>query len=78
MDIKLPAKPRKHPWVTEAIKSGDAKLSVWPSEDDLKNETKRQRFLETIAKVGNDPRITNVEKHPHEEHGVVYVFNISD
>jgi len=77
-EVKLPEKPRKHPWVSEAIKAGDAKLSVWPSPDDLKTDVKRQRFLETIAKVGNDPRVVSVKRHMHEMHSVVYVFDLQD
>jgi hypothetical protein len=73
---KLPDKPRKHPWVTEAINSGDLMLSVWPSEDDVKTEAKQQKFLETIAKVGNDPRVSRVEKHPHEEYQIVFIFHL--
>ena len=77
-NVKLPEKPRKHKWVTEAVAAGDAKLSVWPSPDDLKSEAKKQRFLETIAKVGNDPRVTKVERHPHDVYSVVFVFTITD
>ena len=75
---KLPDKPRKHPWVSSAIAAGEFKLSVWPSKDDLKTETKKTRFLETIAKVGNDPRVTDVKRHPHETHGIVFVFDLKD
>lgn len=74
--VKLPEKPRKHRWVTEALNSGDTKLSVWPSPKDLGSESKRQRFLETIAKVGNDPRVVNVERHLHDVYSVVYVFDL--
>jgi len=73
---KIPEKPRKHPWVSSAITAGESRLSVWPSPDDLKTEVKKTRFLETIAKVGNDPRVSDVKRHPHEVHGVVYVFDI--
>ena len=76
--VKLPDKPRKHRWVTQALNSGDTKLSVWPSPKDLVSESKKQRFLETIAKVGNDPRVVNVERHLHETHSVVYVFDLRD
>lgn len=76
--IKLPEKPRKHRWVTEAIKSGDRTLSVWPSSDDIKNASKQKRFLETIAKVGSDPRVVKVEKHPHDEYSVVFLFHLQD
>jgi hypothetical protein len=77
MTAKIPDKPRKHPWVTEAINSGDAILSVWPSKDDIKTEVKQERFLETVAKVGNDPRVFKVEKHPHDDYNVVFTFHIA-
>lgn len=76
MDIKLPEKPRKHKWVTEALAAGDNKLSVWPSPDDFKTDSKKKQFLETIAKIGNDPRVTNVNKFDDDEHVVVYVFDL--
>ena len=75
---KLPDKPRKHPWVSSAIAAGELKLSVWPSTDDLKTEVKKTRFLETIAKVGNDPRVVDVKRHPHDTHGIVFVFDLKD
>ena len=78
MTVKLPEQPRKHRWITEAINVGDTKLSVWPSPDDVKSPAKRQRFLETIAKVGNDPRVIKVERHLHDINGVVFLFYISD
>lgn len=78
MTVKLPDQPRKHRWVTEAINSGDAILSVWPSPDEIKTPVKRQQFLETIAKVGSDPRVVKVEKHLHDVNGVVFLFHISD
>ncbi len=81
MTIKLPDKPRKHRFVTEAIDEGQTFVTVWPSEDDLKTPAKRQSFLGTIMKVGNDPRITKVEKYLHDVNGVdevVYLFHISD
>ncbi len=78
MNVKLPEKPRKHRWVTEAIGSGDSTLSVWPSPDDIKTEVKRKRFLETIAKVGSDPRVIKVEKRLHDVHSVVFLFHLSD
>lgn len=77
-DATLPDKPRKHRWVTEALEAGESKLSVWPSPDDLKSAKKKQRFLETIAKVGNDPRVTNVERHLHDQYSVVYVFDLAE
>ena len=78
MTVKLPEKPRKHKWVTESIVGGDVVLSVWPSVDDLQTEARQQRFLETIAKIGNDPRVTRVEKHPHDESSVVFLFHLQD
>lgn len=78
MTVKLPDQPRKHRWITETINAGDTTLSVWPSPDDIKSTTKRQRFLETIAKVGNDPRVVKVERHLHDVNGVVFLFHISD
>jgi hypothetical protein len=75
-EAKLPDKPRRHRWVTEALDAGDSKLSVWPSEDDFKSKVKQQRFLDTITKVGNDPRVVTINRHDHEEHGVVYVFDL--
>lgn len=78
MTVKLPEQPRKHRWITETINSGDTTLSVWPSPDDVKSPAKRQRFLETIAKVGNDPRVVKVERHLHDVNGVVFLFHISD
>ncbi|MHA2063134.1 MAG: hypothetical protein ACXABY_02015 [Candidatus Thorarchaeota archaeon] len=78
MTVKLPDKPRKHRWVTAALAGGDLTLSVWPSSGDTKTEAKKKRFLETIAKVGNDPRVVKVEKHRHDEHDVVFLFHLSD
>ena len=78
MTVKLPDKPRKHRWVTEAISLGDSTLSVWPSPDDIKTPAKRQRFLETIAKVGNDPRVMKIEKRRHDVHSVVFLFYLTD
>jgi len=78
MTVKLPEKPRRHRWVTEAINAGDPTLSVWPSPDDLKNEKRRGRFLEIIAKVGSDPRVMRVEKFPHDIHSVVFLFHLQD
>lgn len=78
MSAKLPDRPRKHRWITETISSGDTTLSVWPSPDDVKTSAKRQSFLETIAKVGNDPRVIKVERHLHDINGVVFLFHISD
>lgn len=74
----LPNKPRKHKWVSEAISAGDAVLSVWPSPDDIKTPVKRKRFLETIAKVGNDPRVVRVERAPHDVYSVVFLFHLQD
>lgn len=77
-DIVIPEKPRKHRWVTEALNAGEDKLSVWPSPDELKQESKKKKFLETIAKVGNDPRVHKVEKHMHDVHSVVFLFHLAD
>jgi len=78
MNIKFPEKPRKHRFVTEAIAAGEDTVTVWPSPDDLKTPAKRESFLGTIAKVGNDPRVVKVEKHLHDVNGVVFLFHISD
>lgn len=77
-EIKISEKPRKHKWVTEALNAGEAKLSVWPSPGEFKQESKKKKFLEVIAKIGNDPRVTDFAKCDHEEHGVVYIFDISE
>jgi len=76
--VELPPKPRRHRWVTEALNAGDNQLSVWPSPDDLKTEMRRNRFLETIAKIGNDPRVVDVNRHLHDQYSVVYVFELID
>jgi len=76
--IEFPESPRKHRWVTEAINSGDTTLSVWPSPDDIKSANKKKRFLETIVKVGSDPRVVKVEKHLHDVHSVVFLFHLQD
>lgn len=76
--IEIPDKPRKHKWVTEALSEGKTKLSVWPSPGDLQTESKRERFMQTIAKVGNDPRVHKVEKHMHDVHSVVFLFHLTD
>lgn len=78
MTAKLPDKPRKHRWITEAINAGDLTLSVWPDEADLKTEKTKEGFLGVIAKVGSDPRVTKVEKHRHDKHHVIFVFSLSD
>ena len=77
-DVKLPDKPRKHRWVTEALEAGQSKLSVWPSPDDLKSAKKTERFLETIKKVGNDPRVVDIEKFRHDQYSFVFVFKLAD
>jgi hypothetical protein len=77
-DIKLPDKPRKHRWVTEALNQGESILSVWPSEDEVKDGRKKERFLEVIAKIGNDPRVSNIVKMPHNQYSVVYLFHLDD
>ena len=78
MTVKLPDKPRKHRYVTEAITSGESAVTVWPSPDDLKTPAKRKSFMETIAKVGNDPRVVRIEKYPHDIKHVVFLFHIKD
>ncbi len=75
-DIKVQDKPRKHRWITETIKKGETTLSLWPSPDEVENTAKGNKFLETIAKVGNDPRVINVERHDHEAYRVVFLFFI--
>ncbi len=69
---------RKHRWVTEALSAGDLTLSVWPSPDDIKNNVKQRRFLETIEKVGNDPRVKGIERCDHEIHSVVFIFHLKN
>lgn len=76
MTVDIPDRPRKHRWVTEAISQGELILSVWPSPDEITNKAKQKRFLETVAKVGNDPRVTNVRKVPHDDYTVVYLFDL--
>lgn len=78
MSVTIPEKPRKHRWVTEALSAGDSTLSVWPSSDDITTETKKQRFLDTIAKVGNDPRVVKIEKRRHDVHNIVFLFHLQD
>lgn len=74
--IDIPEKQRKHRWVTEAINDKQMVLSVWPSLDEIAQGKKQERFLETIAKIGNDPRVTSVRKASHDEHHVVYLFDL--
>jgi hypothetical protein len=74
--IKMPNKPRKHRWVTEAINKGERVVSVWPSEDDLKSAKSKERFLEIIAKVANDPRVFDIKRHSHADHNVVFLFHL--
>ena len=78
MTVQLPEKRRKHRWVTEALDAGETVVSVWPSPDDLKSESKKKRFLETIAKVGNDPRVRSVEKKAHDVYSVVFLFHLNN
>ena len=70
-------KPRKHRWVTEALNEGETFLSVWPSPNELKNSTTKKKFLDTIEKIGNDPRVEDVSKRDHDRYQVVYVFSLS-
>jgi hypothetical protein len=72
------SKPRKHPWVTECIKAGESVLSVWPSEEEVATQAKVDKFLTTIEKIGNDPRVTGVEEQETESHGTVYLFTIEE
>jgi len=76
--IALPSKVRKHKWVTEAINEGQLTLSVWPSKYEVEVGPKQKKFLEVIAKVGNDPRVTNVEKKLSKEYSVVYIFHLNN
>lgn len=73
---KIPTKPRKHRWITQAIGQGVDTLSVWPSKDDLSSESKQEKFLEVITKIANDPRVTKIEKVTHEEHNWIFLFRI--
>jgi len=75
-DIQVQDKPRKHRWITETISKGETTLSLWPSPDEIENTAKGNKFLETIAKVGNDPRVVSVERHDHEAYRVVFLFFI--
>ena len=70
-------KSRKHKWVTEAINAGELELSVWPSPDEIKDKKKQDKFFEIIARVGTDPRVTKIEKKPHREHGVIFIFHLT-
>lgn len=72
-----PTKPRKHPWVTEALNAGEEVLSVYPSPDELTNERKNKILLDTLEKVGNDPRVVRFEKVAHDQHGYVVLFFIN-
>ncbi len=74
--IDIPEKQRKHRWVTEAIDNKQMVLSVWPSPDEMNKGKKQERFFETIVKIGNDPRVTNVRKANHEEYMIVYLFDL--
>jgi len=74
--IDIPEKQRKHRWVTDAIADGQVVLSVWPSADEIAEGKKQDRFLETVAKVGNDPRVTSVRQEPSDEYHVVYLFDL--
>jgi hypothetical protein len=72
------SKPRKHPWVTECIKAGESVLSVWPSEEEVATQAKVDKFLATIEKIGNDPRVTDIEEKDTDSYGTVYFFNIKE
>ena len=78
MDIKIPKQQRKHRFITEAIESGESTTSVWPSPDELKNETKKKLFLQGLAKIGNDPRVIDIKRHLHDQYGVVFVFHLNN
>ena len=78
MTVNSPDKPRKHRWITEAIKQGEATLSVWPSEDEIQDAKKQEKFLEVISKIGNDPRVVSVRKASHPEYNIVYLFEIEN
>jgi hypothetical protein len=77
-DMGTRSKPRKHKWVTEALNEGERTLSVWPSADEVQNDRKKQRFLETVAKVGNDPRVKKIDTIPHNQYALVYIFHIEN
>ena len=72
------SKPRKHRWITEAIKEGKYQLSVWPTPDEISTDKKRKAFMEVIEKIGNDPRVNNVNKYTHHEYSMVFVFDIQE
>jgi len=74
--ITIPKKQRRHRWVTETLKKGELILSVWPSPDEIKIESKQQNFLSVIAKIGNDPRVTKIDKRPHDQFGEVFLFHL--
>lgn len=69
-------KPRRHPWVTEALTNNEKTLSVWPSPEEITNPDKQAKFFESIGKIGNDPRVSDVERRPHPDFGVIYIFKI--
>ena len=66
----------KHKWVTEAIKAKDESLSVWPTQEEIGDPVKLKKFFQTIATIGSDPRVTDVERKEHREHKVVFIFKI--
>lgn len=71
-------KPRRHRWITEAINQGKWALSVWPTEEEINNPKENEKFMNSIAKIGNDPRVIGVEKISHPTHDIVYVFTIGE
>lgn len=71
-------KPKKHRWITEAINAKDTVISVWPSKEDLASPAKMEKFYDIIQMVSDDPRVVNVRRINHKEHGVVFLFDIDE
>jgi hypothetical protein len=64
------SKPRKHKFVTECLKAGETVMRVWPS----KNES-LDKYMQSVEKIQNDPRILTVEESTDQENGFVFTIN---
>ena len=59
-------KPRKHPFVTECLKAGKDKLTVWPSSgEDI------EKFKASVLKITKDPRVIKVDQNDDK-----YIFTL--
>lgn len=68
-------KQRKHKYVTQCLSAGHTTLQVWPSDDEQSSETKMSNYRQSIKKIASDPRVVDINRHPHHEDGFVFTID---